>query len=490
MGLSPSQIGKLFSYESIPRRIFTPPANQLEQSVATPLDSPPKPKTDLRRVGILFSGGPAPAANAVIASAAMCFSRAGIEVLGFSNGYTHLMRYQPCHPLQEGTAYVVLDHKDLEGMRTEQGIMIGTARANPGKDLKSREDLAHPEAVAPLRAVYAALCSKEVDALISIGGDDTLTTAVKFKLFQEKLPAEKKRIRVVHLPKTIDNDYEGIDFTFGYFTAVDMLATQVRNLLADGRSAKAWYVVQVMGRKAGWLSYGASIAGEGSLVIGLEDIPDEWWSEEVTINPKTGEKVLDDAGNPLRRKIINLEAVVDRIVRTVIARIHEGKPYGVIVMAEGLAEYLPLHEIEKCVSRDEYVYLEPDAFGHFPVSQLKFSGRVGRRVAEEVKKQIGEKLKISGLQFGYEVRAQRPTAFDVALGSQLGGGAYRALAEEGLDGVMISVRDQLELDPKPFFHPKNPEKDLVDRKTLTAKPRLITPGEGFHRLARYLEIRI
>ena len=112
-----------------------------------------------------------------------------------------------------------------------------------------------------------------MDALISIGGDDTLTTAAKFKLFQDTLPAGQQRIRVVHLPKTIDNDYEGIDFTFGYFTAVEMLARQLHNLLADARSTGTYYLAQVMGRAAGWLAYGAAIAGEASLVIGLEDIP-------------------------------------------------------------------------------------------------------------------------------------------------------------------------------------------------------------------------
>jgi 6-phosphofructokinase 1 len=437
----------------------------------------------MRRVAVLFSGGPAPAANAVIASAASCFSRAGIEVLGMLNGYTHLVDYQPGDKLREGAAYVVLDHKDLEGKRTEQGIMIGTARANPGKALKMPADLDDPTQTAPLKTVYDALSSLGVDALISIGGDDTLTTAAKFKLFQDRLPAGAKRIRVVHLPKTIDNDYEGIDFTFGYFTAVDMLAKEVRNLLADGQSSTAWYVVQVMGRKAGWLSYGASIAGEGSLVIGLEDVPDAWWSEEVTVSPKTGQQVLGDDGKPLMRKIIDLEALSERILKTVVARLEEGKPYGVILMAEGLGEYLPLDAIQKCVSEDEYASLEPDAFGHFPVSQMKFSSRVGRWIAAEAEKRTGQKLKISGLQFGYEVRCNPPTAFDVALGSQLGVGAYRALAEEGIDGVMVSVTGQLELIYKPF-------EELVDYEILRAHPRPIRTTEAFHQLARYLEVRV
>jgi len=276
----------------------------------TPLSSPQKPDTPIRRVAMLFSGGPAPAANAVIASAAACFSRSGIEVLGILNGYSHLMEFKPGKKLEEAVAYVLLDHKKLEGMRTSQGIMIGTARANPGKDCRVPADLKDAKKTAKLEAVYEALSSLGVDALISIGGDDTLTTAAKFRLFQDGLPAGKKRIRVVHLPKTIDNDYEGIDFTFGYFTAVELLAAEVYNLLNDSRSTGTYYIAQVMGRQAGWLAYGAAIAGEASLVIGWEDIPAEWKSTEPVVDPKTGRQRLDQDGKPLVREIFDLGPVV------------------------------------------------------------------------------------------------------------------------------------------------------------------------------------
>src|SRR5690606_25917725 len=129
--------------------------------------------------------------------------------------------------------YIMLDHQALSRSRAQQGIMIGTARANPGKQVSHPDHLKDKERAAPLQTTYDALCSLGVDALISIGGDDTLKTANKFKLFQETLPAGSHKIPVVHLPKTIDNDYMGIDFTFGYFTAVDFLANEVRNLLYD-----------------------------------------------------------------------------------------------------------------------------------------------------------------------------------------------------------------------------------------------------------------
>lgn len=461
--------------------------------MAFPLSSPTNPKTDIRRVAVLFSGGPAPVANAVIAGAAIAFSRAGIEVIGLKNGYSRLVDFKVGDQLTEGTNYVKLDYKDLEGTRSSAGIMIGTARSNPGKALAGPEDFEDAKSTARLQSVYDALRSLQVDALISIGGDDTLTTAAKFKLFQDRMPRGAKRIRVVHLPKTIDNDYQGIDFTFGYFTAVDLLATQIRNLLADGRASTAWYICQVMGRKAGWLSYGAAIAGEANLVVGLEDIPDQWWGEEVTRIPETGEEDVDPAtGSPKMRKIINLEALVDHVAKVMVARIREGKPYGVMVIAEGVGEYLPLQEIKKCISEDEWERLKPDSFGHFPVSQLKFTSRIGRWAADKVAQQLGEQArpKVNGLQFGYEVRCHWPTAFDVILGSQLGVGAFRALAEEGLDGVMVSVSGQLSLVYPRF-------EDLIDYDILRAHPRPIRSGqkqgeepEDFHQLARYLETRL
>ena len=124
-----------------------------------------------------------------------------------------------------------------------------------------------------------------VDALISIGGDDTLKSANKFKMYQDRLPAGAKRIPVVHLPKTIDNDYMGIDFTFGYFTAVEFLAGEIRNLLHDAEATRAYFLTEMMGRSAGWLSYGAAIAGEASLVISVEDIIGSYRVNETVTDP-------------------------------------------------------------------------------------------------------------------------------------------------------------------------------------------------------------
>ncbi|MBR5626788.1 MAG: 6-phosphofructokinase [Thermoguttaceae bacterium] len=448
--------------------------------MTTPLASPQKKESDVKKVAILFSGGPAPSANAVICSAAACFARAGIEVYGMLHGYSHLVDFKEGDTLQEGVAYLRLDKMNLEGMRTNRGICIGTARANPGKHLKTHDDLKDAEKTAPLMTVYKALESLGIDALVSIGGDDTLTTAAKFKLFMDRLPEGMKRIKVVHLPKTIDNDYEGIPFTFGYFTAVELLAQQIRNLLADSEASGSGYVCQLMGRKAAWLAYGAAIAGEASLVIGLEDIPENWQTTEETLDPETGKVVLDEAGKPIMRTIFDIQKIVNRCVDILQARKKEGKSSFVAIISEGMAEFLPLSEIKKCISDDEYRSLKPDTFGHFPVSQLKYSSRLGRLIAEEYKRRTGESRKMVGLQYGYEVRCNAPTAYDVILGSQIGVGCYRALCELGKNGVMISVRDTMVLSYPKF-------EELINMGKLRAYARPITVGSDIHQLARYLE---
>jgi len=415
----------------------------------------PSQGENIRRAAILFAGGPAPAANA--------FLRSGREVVGVKYGYSQLSEFTPDRPLMPGVDYDLINHKMLRRTRNSQGIMIGTARTNPGKDISHPSHLNDPERTRPLRIVYDALRSIHVDALISIGGDDTLKTANKFRMFQDRLPAREKRLPVGHLPKTIDNDYKGIDFTFGYFTAVDTLANELRNLLADAESNRSYFLAETMGRSAGWLAYGAGIAGEASLTVSVEDLTGKFLATE---------EYADSSGQTQTRKVMNLDEVVKRIVRTMRVREErEGKEYGVIVLAEGLAEYLPSDEIVG-VTRDEH--------GHINISQVDLGKKFSELVSEEYNKQTGRKRKVTGLQLGYESRCARPNAFDAMLGSQLGVGAYRALIEENLDSVMVSCSGQLDLEYVPFER-------LVDPDTLVTVVRYVKPESDFHKLVRFLE---
>jgi 6-phosphofructokinase 1 len=415
---------------------------------------------DIKRVAILFAGGPAPGANAVISTAAYSFLEEGAQVFGIKHGYSRLAEYSAAGPLKEGSDYIRFTNELLTHSRTSRGIMIGTARTNPGKHISSPEHLSNPELVAPLRRVYEGLCSLEVDALISIGGDDTLKTANKLKLFQDQLPAGARRFPVIHLPKTIDNDYTGIDFTFGYFTAVETLAEEIRNLNFDASAGRAYFICEAMGRSAGWLAYGAAIAGEASMVLSVEDITGTLAENEV-VNAETGET----------RKGMAIDRVIDRMVDMMLAREREGREYGTIVIAEGLANFMPNKVIEG-VERDDH--------GHINISAINLAARISDLLGRRYTERTGRSRKINGIQMGYEARCAPPQAFDVILGSSLGVGAYRALVEQKLNGVMVSVSGQFNLHYVPF-------EELVDPQTLVTKVRFIENGSDFHRLARFLE---
>lgn len=420
----------------------------------------------IKRVGIVFAGGPAPGANAVISSAAVSLLDSGREVVGFFHGYSNLQDYHPVsHRLLPDEHYRIFEERDLTHLRNSRGVIIGTARANPGRKIETPEDLDDPDKTAPLRNVYNALIDLEIDALISIGGDDTLKTANHLYEFQKRLPEGGRRVRIIHLPKTIDNDYRGIDFTFGFFTAVDVMAKELQNLRADAMATSSYFIVETMGRKAGWLAYGVAIAGEANMVIASEDIEDELASEEEVTDPKTGETHTE--------KRLDVDAFADRIVDLIVARERRGKHYGTIVLAEGLAEKLPESYLQS-VARDEH--------GHVSLGRVDIGKSMANTVTKRYEERTGHRKKLTGVQLGYESRCSPPHGFDVMLGSQLGIGAYRALVEENLDGCMVSVTGQLSLLYVPFS-------ELVDPRTLRTEVRFIQQGSDFHRLARFLETR-
>lgn len=421
--------------------------------------------SEIKRVAILFAGGPAPAANAVIAAAAYTFLNAGIEVIGIKHGYSNLIDFDASKPLQEGKHYFKFTLEGLDMVRSSPGIVIGTARSNPGKSVSSPEHLKDSERTAPLNRVYNALQSIGVDALMSIGGDDTLKTANKLKMYQDTLPADKKRMPVVHLPKTIDNDYSGIDFTFGYFTAAEFLAIEIRNLNRDAAAGQAYFLCEAMGRAAGWLAYGAAIAGEAAMVLSIEDIAGDLRGEET---------VTDQAGKTIKRPIMNVDLVVENIVDVMLAREKLGQNNGVIVVAEGLAEYLPSKHLEG-IARDDH--------GHISIADVNLNRMLAKLISTAYKKRTGASRKVTGMQLGYEARCTQPNAFDIILGSQIGAGAFRALIEEKLNGVMISVGGQMDIKFVKF-------EELVDPATLVTKVRFIVPNSDFHRLAKLLGTRV
>jgi 6-phosphofructokinase 1 len=416
-----------------------------------------------RRVAILFSGGPAPAANAVIGAAASAFRRGGWEVVGIRHGYGALQDYdRASRPLVPEDEYRMIADRDLRGLRNTRGVFVGTGRANPGKTIRTLGDLDDAQKCDRLRRVHEALVDLDVNALVSIGGDDTLRTANILHEYEKRLPAGSKRVRVVHVPKTIDNDYRGIDFTFGFFTAVGVMSDELLTLRADAMATNAYFVVETMGRKAGWLAYGVSIAGEAHMVVGVEDVVGDLGLDEEGTDPATGAQRTE-------RKL-SIDRLADRVVDLMVARAERGKQYGIVVLAEGLAEMLPASYLSG---------LAHDDHGHVALARVEIGKLVAQLAAERFEKRAGRPKKVTGVQLGYESRCSAPHAFDVVLGSQLGMGAYRALAEKNLDGHMVSVAGQFELRYVPFG-------ELVDPQTLRTAIRYIERDSDFHKLATAL----
>ena len=182
----------------------------------------------------------------------------------------------------------------------------------------------------------------------------------------------------------------------------------------------------------------------------------------------------EETGEERIEQRLKVDALVERIVRLIITREkNENKRFGVVVLAEGLAERFP----------EAYIRDVPkDPHGHLSIGRIDIGRLVAKMVGDEYGKQTGKKRKITGLQLGYESRCCPPHAFDVMLGSQLGIGGFRGLVEEGLDGHMVSVSGQLDLHYVEFHKLVNPE-------TLRTEIRFIHKDSDFYRLARFLETR-
>ncbi|HQO03455.1 MAG TPA: 6-phosphofructokinase [Spirochaetota bacterium] len=387
------------------------------------------------KVGILFSGGPAPSANTVISSTALNFLDHNIPVIGFYRGYEFLQDFNVNNPrLRKGSHFEEISYS-ITRSRNERGIYLRTSRANPGKNIKTTEDLRDPEKNVRLRNILDACEYLEVGAIVSIGGDDTLKTANY--LYRMGLP-------IIHIPKTIDNDYYGIPWTFGYWTAVDAAQKIMLNLRADAQATDSFFLVELMGRKAGWITYAAGIAAEAIMMISTEDYPGD---------------------------SIDLEELAERITDVIIARENNRRPYGVIAISEGLAEKLP----------EGMRPTETDRHGNIVYGQAHLAQIIANRVKDIYKEKTGLEVKLTPKQIGYETRAAAPISFDVVLGSMLGYGAYKFYSN-GEFGVMVSVTDNFELKAVPFT-------ELIDPETLKTRLRGVPCGSDFYTLKERLSYR-
>jgi len=391
---------------------------------------------DNKNVGIVFSGGPAPSANAVISSAALNFLDNKVPIYGLFHGFEFLEKYDSKNrfALIENIHYKKLGH-EISEIRNRRSIYLKTSRANPGKEIKHKADLADPEKNAKLMNILSALDSLDIGFLITIGGDDTLKTANYLAMLG--LP-------VIHIPKTIDNDYFGISWTFGYWSAVQAAKEAILNLKADAESTNCYFIVELMGRKAGWITYAAGIAGEAVMSISSEDIEGDH---------------------------LDLEKLAERIVDMMIRREKRNKYYGIICVAEGLADTLPEHLRPTHKDRHGNVILG--------------TALVGNLIREAVLKCFKEKTKRSKKivfkQIGYETRSIQPISFDVVMGCMLGFGAYK-LYSNGQFNRMVSVSDDFQVKSVPF-------EELIDSETLLTRLRNVSQDSDFFELKESLSFK-
>jgi ATP-dependent phosphofructokinase / diphosphate-dependent phosphofructokinase len=386
-----------------------------------------------KKIGLVFSGGPAPSANAVISSVCLSFIDESIPIIGFFYGFEFLEKFDRLDrfSLVEDVHYKKLD-AEISRIRNRRGVYLKTSRANPGKNIKRKEDLQDPQKNEKLMNILRGLDSLGIGFLITIGGDDTLKTANYLSLMG--LP-------VIHIPKTIDNDYYGIAWTFGYWSAVQTCKETILSLRADSESTNSYFVVELMGRKAGWITYASGIAGEAVSMISSEDIEGE---------------------------VLDVDQLADKIVNTIIGREKRNKFYGVICIAESLADKLP----------DELKPTERDKHGNIIMGAAEVGRIIRDAVRNKYNQRTGRQKKIVYKQIGYETRTVPPISFDVVLGSMLGFGAYKLYRQEKFN-QMVSVSDNFQIVGVPFS-------TLIDPDTLLTRLRGVPKGSDFFELKEAL----
>ncbi len=390
---------------------------------------------DPKKIGIIFSGGPAPSANSVISSTALNFLDNGVGVIGFFKGYENIQNFDIDAPNLEKNVHYLNISYDITRVRNERGVFLKTSRANPGKNIVSSEDLKNPEKNVKLKNIINSFEYLNIGTLISIGGDDTLKTANYLC---------KMGFPVLHIPKTIDNDYFGIPWTFGYWTAVDTAQKIILNLGADAKATESFYIVELMGRKTGWITYASGIAGDAIMMISAEDI--------------------DDA-------VLDIDKISERVTDIMIERRRNNKPYGVIAVAEGLADKLPEGLVPK----------ETDRHGNKLLGKANIGRLLTHNVKEIYREKTGLNVKVTAKQIGYETRAAAPISFDVVLSGMLGFGAYKFYLEKKF-GVMVSVTSNFDLKAVPFD-------ELINPDTLDTKIRNVPKGSDFFDLKERLSFR-
>ena len=309
------------------------------------------------KIGILTGGGDCPGLNAAIRAVAKKAFAYGYEVIGIRDGWRGLVEIDT----------VPLDIQAVSGILSRGGTILGTSRTNPFKS----PDMAEK--------VINNIKKLGLDVLVGIGGDDTL--GVASKLF-------KKGIKTIGIPKTIDNDLSGTDFTFGFDTAVSIVTEALDRLHTTTEAHHRAMIVEVMGRHAGWIATYGGMAGGADMIL----IPERPFE-------------INDVADVVKK------------------RAKRGRGFSIIVVAEGAVP----KGVEGYITKD----VKKDAFGNVML------GGIGEFLAKEVEKATG--VETRHVVLGHLQRGGSPTAHDRVLATRYGVRAVE-LINEGKFGVMVALQ--------------------------------------------------
>jgi phosphofructokinase-like protein len=311
----------------------------------------------MARIGILTGGGDCPGLNAVIrAVVRKGVNHFGHVIVGYRDGWRGVLENKVVHLTPETTS----------GILPRGGTILGSSRTNPFKEERGVE------------RVMESLESERIEALVAVGGEDTLGVA-------NKLMGEG--VDVVGVPKTIDNDLSATDFTFGFNTAVQICTDAIDRLHSTAESHNRVMVVEVMGRNAGWIAAYSGIAGGADAIL----VP---------------ERPFD----------------VEQVCEVIRHRHGRGRTFSIVVVAEGAT---PVDGGETIQTK------ETDAFGHVRL------GGIGVALERQIEERTGYETRVTIL--GHIQRGGTPTAFDRVLATRFGIAAIDAIADKDY-GVMVALR--------------------------------------------------
>ena len=384
------------------------------------------------RVGILTGGGDAPGLNAVIYGALLRAQQAEkVELIGIKKGWKLFDM-----PKEKITPEVVkkytekLDIAKLDDLQTKGGTILFSTRTNPFKDVLKQKTEADREKLRKKIAEDIAAKYKLVgiDALIAVGGDVTLgVSASMFKY---------GNIKVVGCPKTIDNDLAGTDYTFGFFSGAQSASNNIENLTTTARSHQRIFIVEVMGRDAGWLTLYSGLSAGADIIL-LPEIP------------------------------FNMESDVVDVLKN---RVNAGLCYHIIACSEGV--YPDANSISsdfKTITQETIDNLPKDAFGNPNLTALNIASVLEKELnlRDDLKEFFANhdfEFEVRSVVLGHTMRAGPPNVFDRVIGLRFGWHAMGYVIDgnfgkmTSLQGMEIVPVDIVEGSKKKFI---DPESDLI-----------------------------